>query len=199
MFSVGSLVPKLTNNMSNFQFEYEPSAEDFCVSKQAYLAAHPEAQFGYLATSALVLDTSIVSEPRILLLQRAASDDDPNMWEPPGGACDDGDESVLSAAARELREEAGLEAKWIGGPVGEPHFFTLDDGKRVCQFNFLVKVDLSSQDVKLSPNEHQRFVWASESDVRERKAGDIELDFTRDEVQQTVLAAFQYAKDKNQR
>ncbi|KAF5604872.1 NUDIX domain-containing protein [Fusarium pseudocircinatum] len=174
---------------------YDPSARDFSVPKYAYLAAHPEAQFGYIATSALVLDTSITSESRILLLQRAASDDDPNMWEPPGGACDDEDESILSAAARELREEAGLEAKWIGGPVGEPHFFTLDDGKRVCQFNFLVKVDLNSQDVKLSPEEHQRFVWASESEVRERKAGDIDLEFTRDEVQQTVLAAFQYAKD----
>ncbi|RBA12480.1 hypothetical protein FPRO05_03930 [Fusarium proliferatum] len=181
--------------MSNFRFENGPSAADFSVSKHAYLAAHPEAQFGYIATSALVLDTSIASEPRILLLQRAASDDDPNKWEPPGGACDDEDESVLSAAARELREEAGLEAKWVGGPVGEPHFFTLDDGKRVCQFNFLVKVDLGSQDVKLSPDEHQRFVWASESEVRERKAGDVELEFTRDEVQQTVLAAFQNAKD----
>ncbi|KAF5563824.1 NUDIX hydrolase domain-containing protein [Fusarium napiforme] len=197
MFSVGSLVPKLTNNMSNFQFEYYPSARGFSVSKHAYLAAHPEARFGYIATSALVIDTSIASEPRILLLQRAASDDDPNKWEPPGGACDDDDESVLSAAARELREEAGLEAKWIGGPVGEPHFFTLDDGKRVCQFNFLVKVDLSSQDVKLSPGEHQRFVWASESEVRDGKVGDVELEFTRDEVRQTALAAFQYAKDKN--
>ncbi|KAF5541068.1 NUDIX domain-containing protein [Fusarium mexicanum] len=181
--------------MSNFQFEYGPSAEDFSVSKHAYLSAHPEAQFGYIATSALVLDTSIASAPRILLLQRAASDDDPDKWEPPGGACDDEDESILSAVARELREEAGLEVKWIGGPVGEPHFFTLDDGKRVCQFNFLVRVDVSIQDVKLAPDEHQRFVWASESEVRERKAGDVDLEFTRDEVQRTVLAAFQYARD----
>ncbi|KAF5598118.1 NUDIX hydrolase domain-containing protein [Fusarium pseudoanthophilum] len=181
--------------MSDIHFQFDSSSAEFSVSKQAYLAAHPEAQFGYIATSALVLDTSIASEPRILLLQRAASDDDPNKWEPPGGACDDEDESVLSAAARELREEAGLEAKWIGGPVGEPHFFTLDDGKRVCQFNFLIKADLSLKDVKLSPDEHQRFVWASESEVRQRKAGDIDLDFTRDEVQRTLLAAFQYVRD----
>ncbi|KAF5679458.1 nudix domain-containing protein [Fusarium heterosporum] len=177
-----------------FHYIFDPSVKDFDTSKHSYLTARPQAPFGYIATSALVLDTADPNAPRILLLQRASSDDDPNKWEPPGGAVDDQDESILNAAARELREEAGLQADWIGGPVGEPHFFTLDDGKKVCQFNFLVRVtknDGVRLNVKLDPDEHQCFVWASEAEVRAGKVGDIDLDFTRDEVERTVLQAFE--------
>jgi 8-oxo-dGTP pyrophosphatase MutT (NUDIX family) len=138
------------------------------------------------------LYTTATSEHRILLLQRAETDDDAGKWQPPGDACDDCDKSILSAAAHELHEEAGLDAKWFGGPVGKPHFFTLDDGKRVCQFNFLVRVDMSNQAVKLSPDEHQRFIWATEDEVKSRKVADINIEFTRDGVQRTWLAAFHH-------
>ncbi|KAF4995418.1 hypothetical protein FGRMN_5202 [Fusarium graminum] len=178
----------------SFHYIHDQSVKDFAVSKHSYLTAHPQAPFGYIATGSLVLDTTAPNAPRILLLQRASSDDDPNKWEPPGGAVDDQDESILNAAARELREEAGLQADWIGGPVGEPHFSTLDDGKKVCQFNFLVRVtknDGVRPNVTLDPDEHQHFVWASEVEVRAGKVGDIDLDFTRDEVERTVLQAFE--------
>lgn len=105
-------------------FSYDPSVAEFAVSKASYLAARPEASFGYIATSTLVLDTMTPSNPRILLLQRASSDEDPDKWEPPGGACDDDDETILHAAARELKEEAGLDAAHIGGLVGDSYFFT---------------------------------------------------------------------------
>ncbi|KAF4498907.1 NUDIX hydrolase domain [Fusarium agapanthi] len=121
--------------MGYLTYESDSSVADFAVSKQAYLTSRPE---------------------------RADTDDDAGKWEPPGGACDDWDKSILSVAVRELHEEAGLDAEWIGGPVDKPHFFTLDDAKRVCQFHFLVSVDMSNQTVKLSPDEHQRFVWATE-------------------------------------
>jgi 8-oxo-dGTP pyrophosphatase MutT (NUDIX family) len=177
-------------------FEIEPSAAEFAVSKRAYLEARPEASFAYIATSALVLDNSD-SAPRILLLQRAASDSDPNKWEPPGGACADEDSSILYAAARELREEAGLQAARIGGPVGDPHFFTLSNGGIVCQFNFAVHV-LGEEGielmVKLDPNEHQNFVWATEDEVRAGKSGNVDLHFTRGEVERTVLSAFDHAQ-----
>lgn len=178
-----------------FDFDYHSSVAEFAVPKQSYLAARPGATFGCIATSTLVVDTSLASEPRILLLQRAASDEDPNKWEPPGGACEDGDESILHAAARELWEEAGLQAARIGGPIGAPHFFTLDDGKEVCQFNFAVhpRTDGAlSAAVKLNPEEHQRFVWATESEVKVRKAGGMDLNFTRREVERTVLLAFDH-------
>jgi 8-oxo-dGTP pyrophosphatase MutT (NUDIX family) len=141
----------------------------------------------------------IASNPRVLLLQRAASDEDSNKWEPPGGACDDDDESILHAAARELWEEAGLQAARIGGPVGDPYFFTLCDGKKVCQFNFAVHVRTDSGTplvVRLNPEEHQRFVWATEGEVQARKVDGIDLDFTREEVERTVLLVFNYFRGK---
>jgi 8-oxo-dGTP pyrophosphatase MutT (NUDIX family) len=179
-----------------FSFESHPSVAEFAVPKKAYLAARPGASFGYIATSTLVVDTRCASDPRILLLQRAASDEDPNKWEPPGGACDDEDASILQAAARELWEEAGIFAARISGTVGDPYFFTLDDGKKVCQFNFAVHLETnkatSSFAVELDPKEHQNFVWATESQVRTKKADGIDLVFTREEVERTVLLAFDY-------
>ncbi len=176
-------------------FDYDPSVSDFTVSKRAYLAARPGIQFGHIATGSLVLDMLATSNPRVLLLQRAASDEDPNKWEPPGGACDDDDQSILHATARELWEEAALRAARIGGPLGDPYFFTLSDGKKVCQFYFLVQVrpekSGSVSTVKLNPDEHQRFVWATEEEIKERKVGDIDLDFTSDEVKRIVLQGFE--------
>jgi 8-oxo-dGTP pyrophosphatase MutT (NUDIX family) len=182
-----------------FSFDYDPSVAEFAVSKRSYLTARPGASFSYIATSTLVLDTRIASNPRVLLLQRAASDEDPNKWEPPGGACDDDDESILHAAARELWEEAGLQAARIGGPVGDPYFFTLSDGKKVCQFNFAVHVRTDSGTppvVRLNPEEHQRFVWATEGEVQARKVDGIDLDFTKEEVERTVLLVFKDFRGK---
>jgi 8-oxo-dGTP pyrophosphatase MutT (NUDIX family) len=180
-------------------FSHHPSVSDFAVSKQAYLTAHPDASFSHIATSTLVLDASIVSCPRILLLQRASSDSKPNKWEPPGGACDDDDASILDAAARELWEETGLQAAQIGGLVGDPYFFTIRGGKKVCRFSFAVQVKSEGESplaVRLDPKEHQRFVWATEDEVKARKADGIDLDFTREEVRRTVLLAFDYFRGK---
>ncbi len=176
-----------------FSFDYHPLVAEFAVSKYSYLAVRPGASFGYIATSALVLDTRITSNPRLLLLQRAASDEEPNKWEPPGGACDNDDKSILHAAARELWEEAGLHAARFSGLVGDPYFFTLSDGKKVCQFNFAVHVRADNGTpsvVRLDPKEHQDFVWATEGEVKARKAGDRDLDFAREEVERTALLIF---------
>jgi 8-oxo-dGTP pyrophosphatase MutT (NUDIX family) len=182
-----------------FSFDYHSSVAEFAISKRSYLTARPGASFSYIAASTLVVDTRIASNPRVLLLQRAANDEDPNKWEPPGGACDNDDESILHAAARELWEEAGLQAARIGGPVGDPYFFTLSDGKKVCQFNFAVHVRTdsgASSVVRLNPEEHQRFVWTTEDEVKARKVDSIDLEFTREEVERTVLLAFNYFRGK---
>ncbi|KAJ8117697.1 hypothetical protein OPT61_g1162 [Boeremia exigua] len=181
-----------------YNFEHDPSVSDFLVSKSTYLKAHSRIPFQLIATSALVLHSDAASAPRILLLQRASSDSNPNKWEPPGGAVDDDDLSILHAAARELWEEAGLRTARIGGPVGEPHFFARSNGDTVCRFNFLVHV-LNAEDavlkVDLDPKEHQNSVWATESEVRAGKSGNIELNFVREEVVHTILTAFNYSQN----
>ena len=74
----------------------------------AFLAARPDATWrscvpGHLTASALILDPSrrsvlLTLHPRV------------GKWLPVGGHCEQGDRSLLDAAAREAREESGLGA-----------------------------------------------------------------------------------------
>jgi 8-oxo-dGTP pyrophosphatase MutT (NUDIX family) len=178
-------------------FTYHPSSSPFTVSSEKYIADHPSAKYKYLATGALVFAEPNSSAPRILLIQRSASDSMPGRWEVPGGGVDDDDDSILHAVARELWEEAGLTAVNIGPLVGNPHFFESRSGKRVCKFNFLVETKSAegAMDVKLDPEEHQRFVWASEGEARARKVGDLELEFTTTDLEATVFEAFRTRRE----
>jgi ADP-ribose pyrophosphatase YjhB (NUDIX family) len=140
----------------------------------------------------------------------------PGRWEIPGGGCDDDDASILHAVARELWEEAGLQAAHVGPLVGRaPHVFVSRSGKVVGKFNFLVEAARDADadddddadggrrwgewgDVTLDPDEHQRFVWASEEEVRAGRAveGDVELTFTTADVEETVLEAFRLRREE---
>lgn len=182
-----------------YNFEHDPSVAELAVTKRSYLEARPEASYEYIATSALVLNASTASEPHILLLQRAASDTNPNKWEPPGGAVDDEDESILHAVSRELWEETGLQTARIEGPIGKPHFFTRSNGGKVCRINLAVHAATGTGGalaVRLDPKEHQRYIWATESEVRAGIAGSVKLDFVREEVKQTVLLTFMHFSKK---
>lgn len=121
-----------------FNFTTHASAISFTVAPQTYLLGHPDSKFEYLATGTLVFDNLATDAPRILLLQRSASDSSPNRWEIPGGACDDDDESILHGAARELWEEAGLVPARIGPVVEDVHLFVSRSGRRIGKFIFFV-------------------------------------------------------------
>ena len=183
-----------------FRFTAHPSTSPFTVSHQKYLSQHPDERFQYIATAALVFDTKKGIDPRVLLLQRSAQDSMPNKWEVPGGGCDDEDESILHGLARELWEEAGLKAIHIEPSLGEPHFFTSRSGKRICKFVFVVQVEQGAEgclDVKLDSEEHQRFVWASLDEVRAKKVGDVELEFTTVDLENTLLQSFGYVEERS--
>jgi 8-oxo-dGTP pyrophosphatase MutT (NUDIX family) len=176
-----------------FDFTFDPSDSLFTASQQSYLAAHADTRFNHIATGAFVFDTTNPSTPRLLLLQRSASDSMPNKWEIPGGGCDDEDESILHAVARELWEEAGLKAARISGPIGDPHFFSSRSGKKICKFNFVVQAETDAAGglaVKLSPEEHQQFIWVSEDEVKAKKTKDVDIDFTTAELEHAVKLAF---------
>ena len=121
----------------------------------------------------------------------------PNLWETPGGACDDEDQTILYAVARELWEETGLMAESIGPPVGNGYIFHTRSGKTVRKLNFIVEVE-SGQDatlgVRLRPEEHQNLVWATEQDIKSRKANDIHFEFTTPDQEAVVLEAFNVLK-----
>jgi 8-oxo-dGTP pyrophosphatase MutT (NUDIX family) len=183
-----------------FNFAAHPSTSSFAVPYDTYLSTHPGERFRYefIATGALVFDAS--TPERILLIQRAAHDSMPGLWEIPGGGCDKEDPSVLHSVARELWEEAGLTAASIGPQVGDGHFFVTRSGKLVCKFNFLVDAEEGAGrklDVKLDPSEHQNYIWAAEEEVKARKVGDVELKFTTRDQEAVVLEAFRARREMN--
>ena len=182
-----------------FQFSAHPSTSPFTVSQERYLSQNSDERFQYIATGALVFDIREGADPRILLLQRSAQDSMPNKWEVPGGACDDEDESILHGLARELWEEAGLKATYIEPPLGEPHLFTSRSGKRICKFVFVVQVEQGAEghlDVELDPEEHRQFLWASQDEVKAKKVGDVELEFTTQDLENTVRQSFGYIEKR---
>jgi len=178
-----------------YRFIRHPSTTPFTVPSQTYLANNPDSKFKYMATGALVFDNSESDNPRVLLLQRCAHDSWPNCWEIPGGACDAEDESILHGVARELWEESGLVASHIGPTIGDAQLFVSTSGRHVGKFVFLVTTvsgeDGKAPEVKLSPEEHQNFVWASEEEVKSKRIGDIKLDFTTSDAYDGVLKALE--------
>lgn len=183
----------IASNPPQFIFKTHPSALSYAVQPQKYLSNHPDLDFKYLSAGAIVFDNIKSKDPRILLIQRSAHDSWPNCYEIPGGSCDNDDASLLHSAARELWEETGLTAVQVGPVLGEPFRFVTRSGKHIGYFVFFVeaeKDECGTLEVRLDPKEHQKYVWASESDVRRKKVGDVELEFTTVHMEATVLDAF---------
>ncbi|KAK8113186.1 hypothetical protein PG984_013712 [Apiospora sp. TS-2023a] len=220
-------------------FTSDPSVAPFATSMAAYLAAN--AGFEGLATGALVFhsfpsnssspssssdpsgptgatlknstdhDKQQEEEDRILLVQRAPHDSMPLRWEVPGGACDDEDETVLHAVARELWEESGLRATHIGPQVGEGRAFFTRRGRRMLKVEFLADVDdgagevkkgsgggggkTSSPVVKLDPEEHVAFLWATEEECLAHRVGETGIMFTHNEQEESILEGFQLRRE----
>jgi len=98
---------------------------------------------------------------QILLIQRSSDDHWPNHWEFPRGKCDKPiGESLLKCAAREIKEETGLDVEVL--TLIDIFEYLADQGKRksICH-NFLCKMKDENQKIKLS-KEHQDYHWISE-------------------------------------
>ncbi|KAI1401132.1 NUDIX hydrolase domain-like protein [Hypoxylon fuscum] len=169
-------------------FTSSPSVAAFKLPLQAYLDTHPN--FQGIAVGAFVFNP----EGKLLLVQRAAHDSLPLLWEIPGGACDFEDESLLHAVARELWEESNLHAKHVGPLVGEGLPFFIGKGLRMCKYSFMTQVE--GYEVELDPNEHQAFLWVTEEEARAGKCGDVGFKYTFKEQQQAVYEAFKLKKEK---
>ncbi|KAH9896339.1 hypothetical protein F4778DRAFT_263513 [Xylariomycetidae sp. FL2044] len=154
---------------------------------------------------------------RVLLLQRSAHEFLPLRWEVPGGQCEPArDASIVGAACRELREEAGLRAVEVTHVVEDRHDFADDvDGSVWRKMTFLIRVEGDEEAgglgkegngngdgdseivVRLDPNEHEDYVWADEEEVRRDRVGDKVLDWTSPEQKKTVLDAFALVRTKS--
>ncbi|KAI0163446.1 NUDIX hydrolase domain-like protein [Pestalotiopsis sp. NC0098] len=151
---------------------------------------------GKLRTDQLVAATIVTHDDKILLVQRSAHDFGGLCWEVPGGSCDDDDLSVMGAACRELWEEAGLRATAVVDFIDDVHLPS-SDGLIWRKMTFLVDVDRTGAqepDVKLDPEEHQAFLWATEEDLLANRHGDITLTWMSEDQRQTILKAFKMLK-----
>ncbi|CAK7232186.1 hypothetical protein SEUCBS140593_008177 [Sporothrix eucalyptigena] len=186
-----------------FRYTVDPSLESFNVSPKEWLVKNNKTYQG-IAVANVVFD----DQDRVLLVQRAAHDSMPNRWEPTGGAADqeeDDDEreetandgndtrpknsrgTILSGAARELWEEAGLIATHFTRLIPQPEeapvkgateaprpaypdhqgFIYTNRTGTVLFLRFAFQVEVKSIDkVVLDPDEHQDYVWATEDEVR---------------------------------
>ncbi|TQS32952.1 hypothetical protein Golomagni_06720 [Golovinomyces magnicellulatus] len=186
--------------MSKPEFTHDPSVEPWNKPYKQWLTDNEKTWNG-VATSAFVFD-----ENRMLLVQRAPDDSMPNLWEPPGGAVDPEDVSILAGCAREVFEEAGLKVKRVKANVTlgleKPELrdvFTNGAGNRLfVRFGFLVDVD--EAEVKLDPIEHQAYVWATEEDVKRGRISigdsgdDLFIPITTLNTKKFVMEAFRLRK-----
>ncbi|KXH69174.1 NUDIX domain-containing protein [Colletotrichum salicis] len=196
--------PSLRPPPPTFNLTYPPSLEPYNVPAATWLTTNSKSWDG-LATGALVFSSST---NKILLLQRAAHDSMPLRWETPGGAADPEDTSLFDACARELWEEAGLEAVEIVRVVSEEEgrepgsVFTNRSGTRVfCRFAFEVRVREDGgkgmeERVRIDPEEHCDYVWASEEEVRRERVGEREIPITNGQMARLILDGFRRRREE---
>lgn len=188
-----------------FNFTAPPQLDEWQVPSKAWLKVHDK-HFDGLASAALVFTTKSKNgedgdgqvTDRVLVIQRAPHDSMPLRWESPGGAVDAEDASILHGCARELWEEAGLRARRIVRVVpetGEGSMFTNRTGQRIfCRFTFEVEVEAEEEGrpvVKLDPEEHVAWYWASREEIEAEKREDgTEMPVTTKWAKQLLLQGF---------
>lgn len=194
-------------------FTFSPSLAHHNITPAAYFASNPSTHV--LATGVAVFGRSHSGTDHLLLVQRSPHDSYPNLWEVPGGSVDLTGETILEAAARELKEEAGLTVRRFVAEMWRARFST-GRGERerwwdkftfvaevaegapgktdeaVHEASKMSEVDLIGAKVKLDENEHQAWLWASEEDVRNDRCGDVALRFVNERQKNNMLAAFEY-------
>ncbi|USP77405.1 cutinase transcription factor 1 alpha [Curvularia clavata] len=172
--------------------EYSADLQEFAISEAEYLRQHPE--YNVLVTGAVVFNR----EGKLLLVQRAADEIAfADFWEIPGGKVDDTDETILHAAARELKEEAGLEATRVVRKVAQFTFESEKAGRpKITWLKFIFEVQVDNADtIVLDPVEHQHYVFASEEEVVNEQVGEVKLKYVSPENKAVKLAAFRARRE----
>lgn len=173
-------------NMADYlsrPYRAQPAIQAFEIPAKTYISQRAGL---YGIVSAAI----IIHNNRVLLIQRASTDEHPNLWEVPGGSANQ-DETIVQCAVRELREETGLHASEVSRLVGG---FDWVDRQGSAQrdwmaFIFLVKVD-SANDIRLDPEEHQAYLWATEGEVQAEACGNTALEWISRNQRHAILGAF---------
>lgn len=148
--------------------------------QEALIGDEDDVEYNLDVASGIIMKIDENNRKWVLLLQRSKDDHWPNFWEFPRGKCDKPvGESLFGCAAREIKEETGLDI--IPLKRIDTYEYIADQGKRktICHV-FLCKMKNPDQEVKLS-KEHQRYKWVGE-------VGEVEMLLMPD--QKVVLQKF---------
>jgi 8-oxo-dGTP pyrophosphatase MutT (NUDIX family) len=202
----------LEPNHGQSAFTFPPTLLKYNVPAEDYLLAHTDTQV--LATGIAVFARDTSGLDHMLLVQRSKSDSYPGRWEIPGGSVDMTGETILEAAARELKEETGLTVSKFVRDMDIVRFST---GRNASfrwwnKFSFEVEVKESNVEdgakderskmdrvgakVKLDEKEHQAWLWASVEDVQKESSGETKLRFVTREQHLIMLDAFAQRKER---
>lgn len=113
---------------------------------------------------------------QILLVREAAYDEgtNTNKWGVPGGRINN-DEPFYDGFRREIYEEVGLENVEIGAPLTVADFFPVIKGVQNHIVALFIMCKFAGGGVQLS-EEHDAFVWLSESDFDKYEIMDDEIE-----------------------
>ncbi|RDK46564.1 hypothetical protein M752DRAFT_333103 [Aspergillus phoenicis ATCC 13157] len=185
----------MDDQLSTLTYNVRPPIDRFEISTQSYLSERTDI-FGVVSAAI------IIHNNRVLLIQRASDDDYPNLWEVPGGEAHK-EETLVQGAVRELREEAGLRASEVISMIGEfewvePELENPEHGERIWKiFMFLIAIDDADMqlEINLDPKEHQAYLWATETQIRESLCGTIQLEWMSINQREAILSAFEKVND----
>jgi 8-oxo-dGTP pyrophosphatase MutT (NUDIX family) len=187
--------------------EYNVSLDDFLANSRIA----PRSEFSKLqrvSATAAVFRNIHTDSPEILLLQSAKwLLPGRAKWEMSGGAVDRYPrETLLRAAEREAKEEAGIELDSIEAVVGyyKFHCWWMLWTARNLKIMFLATVrggDDGLKNIKLSPLEHQAFCWATRDQLAQMAvrtvddAGPLKMNGFEAEPQPHQWASMQYISE----
>jgi hypothetical protein len=77
------------------------------------------------------------------------------------------------------------------------HVFTNRSGTRIfCRFAFDAEVPEGDHDkVRIDPDEHQAYVWATEEEAKAGRVGELDIPFTHTSARKLILSAFQVRRE----
>ncbi|KAK6813706.1 hypothetical protein RU639_010189 [Aspergillus parasiticus] len=175
-------------------YQTSSELEPYKIPINTYISQNSDHLVGVLSASV------IIHRGRVLLIQRIADDDWPNVWEVPGGVAND-DETILDCAVRELWGETGLRASAVMAMLGGFEWIDSNSGPSDLPgrgkwkvFIFRVVVDGSDQeqlDITIDPKEQKAYLWVTEEEVRNDLCGDVRLEWISLNQKKTILEAFE--------
>ncbi|KAK4692266.1 hypothetical protein P7C71_g4903, partial [Lecanoromycetidae sp. Uapishka_2] len=171
----------------------------------SFISSHP--QFTTFVTGAFIYHNT-----RLLLVQRSKTDSLPSKWEVPGGGSETSDPTILHSLAREVFEETGLMLTRFVRQIGEGQEFQLGRRGWCLKLNFEIEVEeipggrqsgvhrhenekerKDTVEIRLDPEEHQAYVWASRDDI-----WDGSYDIVSEDQKAVMLKAFDLRREESE-